>query len=74
VVDDQEPPYSFVKVDGPVSVSDDRNEVRRFAALIGGRYMGAERAEEYGERNGVVGELLVRLHPTKVVAGFDIAD
>ena len=74
VVDEQTPPYSFVKVDGTISLSDDRDEVRRFAALIGGRYMGADRAEEYGERNGVPGELLVRLHPTKVTAGFDIAD
>lgn len=74
VVDEQIPPYSFVKVDGTISLSDDRDEVRRFAALIGGRYMGADRAEEYGERNGVPGDLLVRLHPTKVTAGFDIAD
>ena len=74
VVDDQMPPYSFVKVDGTISLSDDGDEVRRFAALIGGRYMWADRAEEYGERNGVPGELLVRLHPTKVTAAFDIAD
>jgi PPOX class probable F420-dependent enzyme len=74
VVDDQMPPYSFVKVDGTISLSDDGDEVRRFAALIGGRYMGADRAEEYGERNGVPGELVVRLHPTKITAGFDIAD
>ena len=74
VVDDQVPPYSFVKVDGTVSFSDDSEEVRRFATLIGGRYMGTDRAEEYGERNAVPGELLVRLHPTKVTAGFDIAE
>jgi PPOX class probable F420-dependent enzyme len=74
VVDDQMPPYSFVKVDGTISLSDDGDEVRRFAALIGGRYMGADRAEEYGQRNGVPGELLVRLHPTKITAAFDIAD
>jgi PPOX class probable F420-dependent enzyme len=74
VVDDQMPPYSFVKVDGTISLSDDGDEVRRFAALIGGRYMGADRAQEYGERNGVPGELVVRLHPTKITVGFDIAD
>lgn len=74
VVDDQVPPYSFVKVDGTISLSDDSDEVRHFATRIGGRYMGADRAEEYGERNGVPGELLVRLHPTKVTARFDIAD
>jgi PPOX class probable F420-dependent enzyme len=74
VVDDQTPPYSFVKVDGTISLSDDLDEVRRLAALIGGRYMGADRAEEFGERNGVPGELLVRLHPTNVTAAFDLAD
>ena len=35
--------------------------------------MGADRAEEYGERNGVPGELLVRLTPTRIVAR-DLAD
>lgn len=74
VVDEEKPPYSFVKVDGTVSLSDDLDEVRRFATIIGGRYMGRDRAEEFGARNGVPGELLVRLHPTRVVAGFDIAD
>lgn len=27
-----------------------------------------------GERNGVPGELVVRLHPSKITAAFDIAD
>ena len=36
--------------------------------------MGADRAEEYGERNGVPGELLVRLAPEKVVSAADLAD
>lgn len=74
VVDDQMPPYSFEKVDGPVTLHDDLDEVRRFATIIGGRYMGDDRADEFGRRNGVPGELLVRLHPTKVTAAFDIAD
>jgi len=73
VVDDETPPYGFVKVDGPVSLSDELEEVRRFAALIGGRYMGADRAAEYGARNGVPGELLVRLHARRVTAHFDVA-
>jgi PPOX class probable F420-dependent enzyme len=74
VVDDQTPPYSFVKVDGPITLHDDLDEVRRVATIIGGRYMGADRAEEFGERNGVPGELVVRLHPSNVTAAFDIAD
>lgn len=74
VVDDQQPPFSFVKVDGPVMLSDELAEVRRFATLIGGRYMGEDRAEEFGDRNGVPGELLVRLHVERVTAAFDLAD
>jgi hypothetical protein len=35
--------------------------------------MGAERAGEFGKRNGVPGELVVRLWPVKVVAGFDLS-
>ena len=37
---------------------------------IGRRYMGDELAEQFGRRNAVEGELLVRLHPTSIV-GFD---
>lgn len=46
---------------------------RRFATAIGARYMGAERAKEFGRRNGVPGELLVRLRPERVIAQTDVA-
>ena len=36
--------------------------------------MGADRAEEYGARNGVPGELLVRVRVTKVAATRNLAD
>jgi PPOX class probable F420-dependent enzyme len=74
VVDDDRPPFSFVTVEGPVTISDDLAEVRAWAGRIGGRYMGAERADEYRDRNGVAGELLVRLTPQKVVSAADLAD
>lgn len=74
VVDVQEPPYSFVKVDGTVSLNDDIDKVRAVATEIGGRYMGADRAEEFGARNGVPGELVVRLIPTRVQAFADVSD
>ena len=73
-VDDQRPPFSFVVVEGVVEISDDLEEVRRWAARIGGRYMGTDRAEEYGARNGVAGELVVRLRPEHVVSSADLAD
>nr|WP_241250229.1 PPOX class F420-dependent oxidoreductase [Protofrankia symbiont of Coriaria myrtifolia] len=72
-VDDENPPYSFVLVEGRASVSEDPAELLRWATAIGGRYMGADRAEEFGRRNGVPGELLVRLTPTKVIAQRDVA-
>jgi len=73
-VDDDEPPYSYVRVDGVATLSDDPELLRTWAARIGGRYMGADKAQDYGERNGVPGELLVRIKPTKIVAQAGIAD
>jgi PPOX class probable F420-dependent enzyme len=73
-VDDDRPPFSFVVVEGVAELSDDVGEVRRWASRLGGRYMGAERAEEYGARNGVAGELLVRVRPERTVSAFDLAD
>src|SRR5689334_13354132 len=60
-VDDETPPYSFVMIEGTAELIDDDPEALLYwATRIGERYMGAERAEEYGRRNGVPGELLVR--------------
>ena len=39
-----------------------------WATELGGRYMGAEQAEQFGRRNAVPGELLVRLVPDRIVA------
>ena len=44
------------------------------ATRTGGRYMGADRAEEFGRRNGVPGELVVRITPTKVLKAFDLTN
>jgi hypothetical protein len=71
-VDLQEPPFAFVQVQGTATVSVDPDELLASATAIGGRYMGADRAEEFGRRNGVPGELLVRLRPTKVIAELDV--
>ena len=73
-VQDDQPPFSFVIVEGTVELIDDIDLVRTWSARLGGRYMGADRAEEYGARNGVPGELLVKLVPTKVVSAVDVAD
>ena len=72
-VDLEEPPYAFVQVQGEAELSEDPAELLRTATAIAARYMGAGRAGEFGERNAVPGELVVRLRPAKVLANFDIS-
>lgn len=73
VVDDPHPPYAFVQLRGRVEISEDLEDLRSWATAIGGRYMGAHRAEEFGARNGVPGELLCRLRVEHTVAKADMA-
>lgn len=72
-VDDQTPPYSFVMVEGTATISNDLDELRPYATRIGSRYMGPEKAEAFGRRNAVEGELLVRMKIEKMVAKADMA-
>lgn len=71
-VDSEVPPFGFVQVQGVATVSEDRDELVTSATAIAARYVGADRAEEFGRRNGVPGELLVRIRPTKVNANLDM--
>ncbi|MFJ4715330.1 PPOX class F420-dependent oxidoreductase [Streptomyces sp. NPDC088785] len=73
-VDDERPPFSFVTIQGHAELSEDPAQLVDSATRIGGRYMGADRAEEFGRRNGVPGELVVRVRVDKVVALGDVAD
>ena len=71
-VDLEEPPYAFVQVQGEAELSQDPAELLRTATAIAARYMGIDFAGEFGKRNAVPGELVVRLRPVKVLANFDI--
>ena len=73
-VDDDTPPFTFVIVEGTATVTEDPDELLHWSTVIGGRYMGDDQAEEYGRRNGVPGELLVRLRPTRIIASAAVAD
>ena len=73
-VDDDRPPFAFVVLQGRARLSEDLDEVRHWAGRIGARYMGEERAEEFGARNGVPGELLVRVRIDRVLAERDLAE
>lgn len=72
--DDERPPFSFVTVAGTTTTSTDPDELLRWATRIAARYMGSDHADAYGRRNAVEGELLVRVHPTKITAKVDVAD
>ena len=72
-VDDQQPPYSYVLIEAAATLSEDLDELLVWATRIGGRYMGAEVAEQFGRRNAVPGEYLGRGRITKVTALADIS-
>lgn len=72
-VDDQQPPYSYVLIEGEARLNEDLDELRVWATNLGARYMGPERGEDFGRRNAVPGELLVRGRITRVTALAEIS-
>jgi PPOX class probable F420-dependent enzyme len=73
-VDEEEPPFHFVAIEGTYELSAGDTDLLYWATRIGGRYMGSDRADEYGCRNAVEGEQLVRVAPQKIVAYKNISD
>jgi PPOX class probable F420-dependent enzyme len=72
--DDERPPFSFVVYEGEAEIVDDPDQLLLWATEIARRYMGDQLAEQYGRRNAVPGELLVRVTPTRISGVADIAD
>ena len=74
-VDDQTPLYSFVTIDGIAEIISNvkTDELFKWAKIIAARYMGNDKAEEYGKRNSSEGELLLKIKPTKVIGQKDLA-
>ncbi len=73
-VEDDVPPFGFVRIDGIAELSDDLDELLAWTMRIAARYMGDERAEEFGRRNAVPSEMLVRVRPKRVIAQVELAD
>ncbi|MCX4529351.1 PPOX class F420-dependent oxidoreductase [Streptomyces sp. NBC_01551] len=76
-VDVDTPPFSYVVLQGRAEISeyaDDSDAMVHWATRIAARYMGEELAESFGRRNGVPGELLVRVRIDKVVSVAGVAD
>ncbi len=66
-------PYTFVTVRGPVTVDEHASDLLYWATRIAERYVPAGRAEEYGRRNAVDGEMLCRLRVQGATGYADIA-
>jgi PPOX class probable F420-dependent enzyme len=73
VVQDPRPPYNYVSIEGDARLIDDLAQCRDVSTKLGAKYMGADRAEEFGKRNGVPGELVVRVRPTKIFGEANVA-
>jgi PPOX class probable F420-dependent enzyme len=73
-VDEERPPYAFVRINGRARLSEDLAEMRLWARRIAARYMGEAQADRYAARNAVSGELLVRLVPDAIVGRNGVAD
>jgi PPOX class probable F420-dependent enzyme len=73
-VDDEEPPFHFVAVEGEAEATIEDPDMLRWATRIGGRYMGEENAEAFGRRNAVPDELLVRVKVMKIVTAMNMTD
>jgi hypothetical protein len=73
-VDTGTPPFAHVVASGPITITEDPDDLIEYATRIGGRYMGEGRADEFGARNGVPGEYLVRLHCERISGASNVSD
>lgn len=73
-VDDQQPPFSFVVIEGTAELEAQAQDMLDWTTRLARRYMGEDLADSYGKRNAVEGELLVRVTPEKIIARKDLAD
>ena len=73
-VDEEAFPYAFVLIEAAASISElPPGELLPWTTRIARRYVGDARAEAYGRRNAVEGEVLVRVPLTQVIARKSVA-
>lgn len=76
-VDVSEMPFGFARLDGLATLStyeDDPDAMLFWATETCRRYVGDDLAEQYGRRNAVPEERLVRVKPTRMIGATGIAD
>lgn len=72
-MDDSVPPFNSVRIEGPVTFETKMDVVKHWSGKIGARYMGADQEAIYAERNGVPGEMICRLSPSRISGLKDVA-
>ena len=74
-VDEESFPYAFVLVQGTARIERlSPDELFPWSRRIAARYVGEERADSYGRRNAIEGEVLVRVPLARVNAVSGVAD
>lgn len=73
-IDDTAEGSSYVVIEGTVTMDPDPALSRQWATRLGGKYMGADRAVEFGQRNGVPGEWVCHLTPTRMSGVRGVTD
>ena len=74
LVDEEQMPFAWARLDGVASIHRDDPRKLHWATETCRRYVGNAKADEYGRRNGVDGEVVVRVRPTKLQGQTDLAD
>jgi PPOX class probable F420-dependent enzyme len=70
-VEDDRPPFGFVRLDGVAEISEGA-ELLDWTTRIAARYMGRERAEEIGSQNAGEGHALIHVRVQRVVAQVEL--
>jgi PPOX class probable F420-dependent enzyme len=71
LAEDETFPFGWARIDGVATTS--TSDLLHWATESCRRYVGDDRADEYGRRNGVPGEALVRVRATKLIGQTELA-
>ncbi len=71
LAEDETFPFGWARLDGVATAS--TSDLLHWATESCRRYVGDDRADEYGLRNGVPGEVVVRVRATKLVGRTELA-
>ncbi len=74
LVDEEVMPFAWARLDGRAEIYEDSDDLLHWATETCRRYVGDDRAEEYGRRNAVPGEWLIWVKPARLVGYGAVAD